>query len=112
LQGACELFHDRSFSSAAHGKVADADNQTTECALTENSAAIESEPQLDDPFVHERKSVQDSAQDARSNAMSPFQNDVDRELLKIFKSLAHLLIADCVLRTAHRKQRSKICLKL
>ena len=100
-QGPRELFDDRRLAGAADGEIANADDETPEGALAENAVAIKKKAKLHEPFVNEGEPVKQRPEQRRPHAMTPFQNDVDRELLEIFSAVTHrseivgLRIANC-----------------
>src|SRR5260370_10334450 len=89
LQSARELFDDRRLARAADRQVPDADDQTTKRALAEKAFPVEIKPELNETFVNKRERVKNSAQDTCAKAMAPLENDVDSELIQIFKTAAH-----------------------
>ena len=89
MQSAREFFDDRRLARTADRQVPDADDQTTESALAEKAFPVEIKPDLNEAFVNKRKRVKNSAQNTRAKAMAPLEDDVDSELLQIFKTAAH-----------------------
>jgi hypothetical protein len=81
LQRASKFFDHRSFSGTADREVTNADDETTECALTENAFPIQIKPELDDAFVEKGKRVKHSAQDRGAKSATATEDNVDAELL-------------------------------
>jgi hypothetical protein len=81
LERAREFFDDRRLARAADRQVPDADNETTERTLAEKAFPVEIKAELNETFVNKRERVKNSAQNTRTKAMAPLEDDVDSELL-------------------------------
>src|SRR5450432_1712156 len=84
LQGAREFFHDWRLACSADGKISDTDHETTERALPQDTLSVQEEAQLHNALIDKRERIKDRAENARAEALSAFENHVDRELLQIF----------------------------
>jgi hypothetical protein len=91
LQRASEFFDDWSLAGSPNGQVANADDEATQRALPKNSFPIQLESELDDSLVDERERVKNSAQKRSAKSAATAKDDVDAELLEIFKFAAHIV---------------------
>ncbi|MEY2556486.1 MAG: hypothetical protein QOF93_1630, partial [Verrucomicrobiota bacterium] len=91
LKGAREFFHHWRFTRSTDSEVSNADDEATERALAENSFPIQIKPELDDPLVDKREGVKHSAQNRSAKATAAAKDDVDPELLQIFKRAPHMI---------------------
>ena len=57
--------------------------------------AVEKNAKLDQALINERKEIEQAAEKGGTDAMAPFENDVDGELLEILCAQAHLTSTDC-----------------
>ena len=89
MQLAREFFDDRGLARTADSQVPNADDQTTESALSEKTFPVEIKPELNETFINKRESVENSAQNTRAKAVAALENHVDPKLLQIFKVAAH-----------------------
>jgi len=89
LQRAREFFDDRGLARAADSQVPNADDQTTERALSEKTFPVEIKAELNETFINKRERVENSAQNTRAEAVAALENDVDPKLLQILKVAAH-----------------------
>src|SRR5205823_7171167 len=99
-----KFFHNRSLARSTDSEISDADNETTEGALTKNAFAIKEQTELHKAFVNEREKINKRAQQSRANSTPTFENDINRKLLEIFQRAAHS-IADLKMRTDRKSTR-------
>ncbi len=81
LQRAGELFDDGRFARSADSQIADADDQTTESALAENTFPIKIEAQLHDALEEQREQIKNASQNAGTKSVTTFEDNVNGELL-------------------------------
>src|SRR6266404_8339578 len=89
LQRAREFFNDWGLARAADSQIPNADDQTTESALSEKTFPVEIKPELNETFINKRERVENSAQNTRTEAVAALEHDVNPKLLQILKVAAH-----------------------
>ena len=57
--------------------------------FAENALPIKKEAELHEPLVDEGERVEQRPEQRGAHAVTPFENDVDGELLEIFSALTH-----------------------
>ena len=91
------LFHNRCFAGPADGEIPDADDETTQRAFAQGCGGDKETDEAGRALVDEGKRVKQPAEQSGPRAVTPLQNDVDRELLEIFSasgSIVRLSLSD------------------